>query len=671
MAEDKKKTDENTETHLVEECKLNLQSYWRATQSLRSDIRESNDFVVGGVRQWKQDDANKLAGEQRPVLSFNACQPIINFLAGYQAEREQDFRAFPRGSEDEQLGRLATGQLKYAMDVASGPRELHTLFRRGSIGGLSVIEVGHSFEFTDDLLEGDASLVVLPDNAWACDPGARRYDRNDAAWQCKLMWMGLKEAKDRWPGKQFTNITSGIGDATGADARTTGVPDHLLTEFFSKDTQQVRILQYWYQVPVKAVLLVDSARPGAAGIFRMKNEQEAENAMKAIRDQAGEAMARRFRIQTAENVAVLENVETGEQMSMPSEEEAEKRMDFMKKQAGMSTTASYQIHKRQLKALRTCHLTAWDLLDAGPSPYMEDWRYPFVPFIAYQDSDDYNSIKGLVQDIKDPQREINWQHSTLLDVVVRGPKGQTWIPKAEGADLQKIKQEIHRAGYVGEFVSQQPPVYIPPAAWDQGAMNLLQFSIQSIMQITGINAEMLGQTTQKTVSGRAIQSRQAGGLVGVGSLLMNWMQTKRQVGHLLLKRIQQFYSVEKMMRVVGDNQRMAQEMGLLGAIITPDEVLFEQLKTMKNTDFDVKIDFQESSATARQAVFNQMMQLVATGFPVPPELVLETTDVPFKEEIKGALAKQGMQPPNEAIAKVIGAGQGQGASGADGVNTSR
>ena len=665
MADEKK---ENTDTHLVEECKLNLQSYWRATQSLRSDIRESNDFVVGGIRQWRDDDAKKLVGEQRPVLSFNTCQPVINFLAGYQSEREQDFRAFPRGSEDEQLGRLATGQLKYAMDVANGSREMHTLFRRGTIGGLSVIEVGHSFEFTDDLLEGDASLVVLPDNAWACDPGARRYDRNDAAWQCKLMWMGLKDAKARWPGKQFTNLSASIGDATGADARTTGVPDHLLAEFFSKDTQQVRIMQYWYQVPVKAVMLVDMARPGGSGIFRMKNEKEAEAAMKAIHDQAGAAIAQRFRIMPTDTATVLENVETGEQVPVASEEEAEKRLDFMKKQAGTGATASYQIHKRELKALRTCHLTAWDLLDDGPSPYLEDWRYPFVPFIAYQDSDDYNSIKGIIQDIKDAQREINWQHSTLLDVVARGPKGQTWIPKAEGSDIQKLKQEIHKAGFIGEFAAQVPPVYIPPAAWDQGAMNLLTFSVEAIMRITGINAELMGQTTQKTVSGRAIQSRQAGGLVGVHSMLLNWTSTKRMVGHLLLKRIQQFYSVEKMMRVAGENQRMAQEMGLLGAVVTPDEMLFEQLKKMKNTDFDVKIDFQESSATARQAVFNQMMQLVATGFPVPPELVLETTDVPYKEEIKAALAKQGMQPPNEGVARVIGASQGSGGGGADGVN---
>ena len=672
MPDYKKKPESEKEgsTHLVEECKLNLQSFWRATQALRSDIREDFDFVVGGLRQWRTDDANKLLAEKRPVQSFNACQSIINFLSGYQAEREQDYRAFPRGAEDEQIGRLATGQLKYAMDVASGVRELHTLFRRGSIGGLQVVEVGHSYEFTDDLLEGEASLTVLPENGWACDPGSRRYDRNDATWQCKLMWMPLSEAKRRWPNKQFANITTSVGDVTGADARTTGVPDHLLSEFYSKDTQSVRILQYWYQVPIKSVMLVDMARAGSEGIFRMESEQKAEEALKEIRDNAGKAMASRFRIMPVESMFTLDNLQTGESFPVPTADEAQQRLDFMMKQEGMKAVQSYRIEKRDLKALRVAHLSAWDLLEDGPSPYLEDWRYPFVPFIPYQDMDDYNAIKGLIRDIKDPQREINWNHATLLDIMIRAPKGRTWLPKEGQHNLEKLKQEGHRPGVYFEHAGPVP-VYEQPGTFDQGFMTMLTFGVDAIMRITGLNAELMGQTTQKTVSGRAIQSRQAGGLVGVGSLLMNWQETKRLVGTLLLKRIQQFYSVEKMLRIAGEQQRFAKAMGMLGQSVLPDQVLFEQLKRVKNTEFDVVVGFSESSATARQATFNQMIQLAAMGVPIPGELIVESSDVAYKEEILAALKQSGMQPPNEALAKVMGASQGSSPSQSDGVNLSR
>ena len=137
---------------------------------------------------------------------------------------------------------------------------------------------------------------------------------------------------------------------------------------------------------------------------------------------------------------------------------------------------------------------------------------------------------------------------------------------------------------------------------------------------------------------------------------------------LLLKRIQQFYSEQKMLRILGESQRLAEAMGILGTAVEPAEVLVARFKRIKDLEFDVKVDFQEASPTARQAVFNQLMQLTAAGWPTPPELLLESSDVGYKEEMKAALKAKGMQPPNEALAKVLSAGQGQGAPQPDGVN---
>ena len=127
-----------------------------------------------------------------------------------------------------------------------------------------------------------------------------------------------------------------------------------------------------------------------------------------------------------------------------------------------------------------------------------------------------------------------------------------------------------------------------------------------------------------------------------------------------------------MLRIVGQGQRVAQEMGLLGTQIAPQEILLEQFKKMKNLEFDVRVDFQAASPTERAAVFNQMLQGMAAGFPIPPQILLEASDWPYKEEIKAALEKQNNQlnPPNEALGKVLGAGQGQTAS-PNGVNISQ
>lgn len=100
----------------------------------------------------------------------------------------------------------------------------------------------------------------------------------------------------------------------------------------------------------------------------------------------------------------------------------------------------------------------------------------------------------------------------------------------------------------------------------------------------------------------------------------------------------------------------------------PPEMVYEQYKTIKDLSYDVVVGFQDPTTTAREANLNRMMQMMAAGFPIPPNLIVEASDLPYKEEITAALQQQGMQQPNADLAKVLSAGQGQGA---DGVNTSQ
>lgn len=651
-----------------EDIRAGLESFWKSTQTLRDNTKSSFEFVVGGVRQWKADDISTLTEQNRPVMSFNLCQDKVNFLSGYQAEREQDYRYFPRGAEDEHLGRLATSIVKYSMDQSDGDYTQHQQFRKGIIGGNQIMEIGHSYEFTDDLMEGDVSLTVLPENSWACDIGARRYDRNDAKWQAKLMWFTKDEMDRRFPKKDGSwTVGTGFWEGASADPRTTGVPDHYLVEYFDKSTQRMRVIQYWYRKPIEIAIL---ANLKTGEVQRFSSGKDAETYLKQMQDEYGVKAGSLYHIADTSEVVNLVNLATGAMRPMADREAAESEIKNIRRQAGAMIASQYQIIARDATALRVAHCTAWEKIDDGPSPYLEDWRYPFSPFICYQDLDDYNSIKGIIEDIKDPQRELNWHYSTLLDVIIRGPKGGVWLDASMDNRLPKLKQDYSRPGFMGTFTGQ-PPIPVMPQIVPQADMDMIQFSLNEAMRITGLTGEVLGQSTQKTVSGRAIQARQAGALVGVASVLLNWQQTKKYQGQLLLKRIQQFYSVEKMMRIVGQNQQVAKEMGMIGQAVVPDEVLLARFKQMKNTEFDTVVGFQEASPTARAAVATQLLQLRAAGFPIPPQVIVESADLPFKEEIKAALQAQNNQlgPPDEALGKILGAGQGQ--SNPNGVNATQ
>lgn len=653
------KEEQSEAEDLIKNVLGSVTSYFEQTRDHRAKVLEDFYFNEGGERQWDPKDVAKLRADERPVLSFNVSGPIVNFIAGYQAEREQDYRAFPRGTDDEQLGRLMTAQMKYAVDMTRGSHALHQGFRKGIIGGQSVFEVGHSFDYTDDLLNGDIKLDVLEHNTWYYEPGARRYDRADAQHQGKLIWMTPLEAKRKWPA-HAASLERGLNkDWLKEDPLLTGVPQHILEQLVDYEHGRIRILQHWYRVPVEVALVVD-LRTG--DVRRMDNEQAAEQEIRRVYDTAGATAASQYRIEKTKSQSALINHMTGHVHTFRQPEHAQQALDMVRQKAGADAAQMFDMVVRPTTALRVANVTAWEMLDDKPSPYGTDWRFPFAPFTCFQDTDDVNSVKGVIRDIKDPQREINWHHSTMLDSLIRGPKGGVWIDKSANADVQKLRSEYSRAGFIGEY-SGQPPIPVNPQALNEGDMAMLQFGLDAIMRIAGVNAEMLGQTTQKTVSGRAIQSRQSGGLVGIGSLFINWQETKQLVGELLLRRIQQYYPPEKMDRIVGKEHRMLQSIGLFGPQSIPDEQMYQMFKQLKQIDMNIVVDFQDASPSFRTAMASQLMQLKAAGAPVPLQLVIESMDPPFKNEILAELAKQGEQPANPNLAQVVSAGQGQAPTG--------
>jgi hypothetical protein len=654
----------------------NVLNFLNTSAPLRLEIDEDFKFNRGGTAQWKDEDVAALNKDKRPVESFNVGGAVINFLAGYESERRKDLRYFPRGTEDEQIGRLSTALGRYAMDVGEGDAQLHRHFRKGAIGGHSALYTCLNFDYTDDLVEGEIDFQVLSENSFGYSPFARRYDRNDSDFFYMMYWMSLDEAHRKWPNhKGILTPTFGTEWLAGTDAQT-GVPMQVRQVFYNKETQQVRIVRYFYRKPVEVVLL---ANHQTQEYERMGSEKEAEAKLQAIYDTAGQAAAANFSIQTADSQTAL-IAPSGQIQTFATPDEAVQVLDNLKAQVGAAATKDFEIVTRPTTTMRMSHNVAWEELDDQKSPYgtvdaatgdvIPDWRSPFVYFVPYQDTDDFLSIKGVWRDIKDPQRNVNWYLSTAQDKLVRGPKGMLWVLKGEHTDINKLAVKVAKAGFVGEYAAKIPD-YIPPPPIAQEDLVMVNTMLEAIMRITGINAELLGQTTQKTVSGRAIQSRQSGGLVGVASLLMNWQASQKYFGDLLIRRIQQFYSVAKMNRIIGDEQRMEQQMGLLGLEQVKQDpmVVYEKLKRIKDVDFDVVVEFQDHAPSARSAIFSQLTQMAAIGIPVPPDVIIESSDAPYKDTIKAAIAKQGMQPPNEALAKVVGAGQGQTAN-PDGVNRS-
>jgi len=660
-----KSKNRKKEKDLVSQVTKEVKSAFDASQFLRQAMKDDIRFEIGGKGQWKASDYEERTAEKRPALSFNIIHPQVNLLCGIQEDREQDYRYFPRGGEDEFTARIATLAVKNLCDRSGAIHEERKQFRLGSACGLSVLKVYHSYDYTDDLIEGDIKVNCLETNTWYCDPRARLYNRIDARYQGELMWMDADEIDDTWPGhkSRMTNVA----DWLPYEPSLTGVPDHFIRELYDKEKDLIRVMRHYYRVPVSVTLLINKAAPPDQAVQRVKDEKTAEAMIQSIYDSAGADAAAPFSIYQTAQSHVLLNQQTGDMMPVMTPDEGQQMIDQLRSEAGREAANAYTILSRDTTALRCAHLTGWELLDDKPQEDFDGWRYCYSPFICFQDSDSLDDIKGIVRDLKDPQQEINLHHSTIVDTMSRAPKGQTWVNKADNQDLEKLKKQLPRPGFVGEY-STQPPVYYPPGSFSPGDLAMVEFGLDMSMRISNINSSTLGQDTQKTVSGRSKMASQSGALMGIGPIFGNWKRTKEYTGLLYLKAIQQHYSPEKLDRVIGQEGRMGTVMGLdMQMPIDPQE-LYAAFKRIADLEADCIVGFQEASQSARDGIFNRLMQMGTIGLPVPGEMIIEASDVPYKDEIKKSLAQKGMQQPNQAMAQALGAGQGQGA--AAGVNKS-
>jgi hypothetical protein len=296
---------------------------------------------------------------------------------------------------------------------------------------------------------------------------------------------------------------------------------------------------------------------------------------------------------------------------------------------------------------------------------------------------------GIVRNLHDPQDEYNKRYSNIL-AHLNSSTHSGWVNRRTGgANKQQLELMGSKPGIVVEFASIAP-VQIKPVEMSSGHFGMLQHGERSILRISGINAELVGQTTQVTVSGRAIRARQEGGQTILKPRFRNFEEAQLDLARMMLSRVQQYYPVEKIRRIIGVAE-LNTPLGPNGQSIftdpqtgqpMPDEAIVQTLKTMRTTKFDLVLRLAPATASERQAQFEQAVQLAglvtASGRPLGPntmQAMIDLADMPTR--LASGLKKDSEQPivpdlvqpggQNEQVQRMIENVRGGRAGGSEGV----
>lgn len=277
-------------------------------------------------------------------------------------------------------------------------------------------------------------------------------------------------------------------------------------------------------------------------------------------------------------------------------------------------------------------LTATEVLEKT------EWLGRYIPIVRVVGEelvvDGKVERRGMVRDMRDPQRAYNYARSQFVDRVSLAPKAP--FVGAEGMFQNPNWKRANKANLAYlEYAPQgqhPPPRREPGPDASPGLIAEIQMTAEELRSVTGIYNAGLGDRSNE-VSGVAIDSRKLESDVGNYHYLDNLAKAIRYTGKILVDLIPKIYSGARMVRILkpgGEEERVQ--------INQPfqDQQGRQQHYNLTSGRYDVAVDVGPSYTTQRQEAVSSMLE-IAKAFPqsvqVMGDLIAKNMDWPEADEI--------------------------------------
>ena len=596
------------EVHEVFEAMLENDSHWMDA------AEESARFYTGsfGTGQWEEADLQTLRAEGRPPLQLNIILPKVNLVTGVERQGRSSWKARPIESDDENEAMLTTALL-YHLDRN---RKLQSLFSRvfkdGVITGRGWIDIS-----VEPGKYYDGELTIKRES-WAnvhIDPECRTPDTKDWNYLARTKYLTLNQLRSMYPDavgdmeniESFLDVPYEAGEEIGSYYRNAEPinPAYHLDPVHRK----VRVLEMWNREYEKEHFIINkaTARISPTGFA---SKRSAENQIKELQ-------------------------EMEEAANMP-----------MKTEFGVISRVVPKTYVTLSAGMRI-------LQEKKSNPYMHN-EFPLVPyFYHFEDMGDYIETFGIVENMKDPQREKDKRRSQMLDIINRSPRGGgvfagNKVSQEEMNEASTTGRWIGIPGFKGritDFMQQWSNSHLSIVGSIAAMEQKAEFDAK---EISGATDPMMGIATSTKESGIAAQTRIRQGMMTLQEQMENLDMTKTTVLMQALKNMQQFYTPDKIKRIIGAETEKAQSPEELEVI---NETINRFLTNFEKFEFDIVLDKGENSPTMKAAKAQQVGELVRNGFSSLFPLYVELSDMDagreilekFEEERSAQMQAQQMQ----------------------------
>ena len=305
------------------------------------------------------------------------------------------------------------------------------------------------------------------------------------------------------------------------------------------------------------------------------------------------------------------------------------KMDVMKYMLEKDRRMAEQEERHPILAVReqvipvlNCTTTIGEIeLENVERPYGEMSLFPIIRFIPYFLNGNYFAV---IDNLIDPQKEKNKRRSQALGLLNTSANSGFFDQKDEGAiDVDELQEEGSSPGHVIQYKSVKP-TKIAPTQLSTGHIQLEQLAENDAAKISSVNANMLAQGAASE-SGVKDRQRINQGLIGSEVIFDNMKYTHKIYSETMIEMIRygNTFTTQEMMAIASEAKIEANV-----------DQLLEAIRSRKIGRYGIEISSSPTNPTIKMANWDMLIDMAQIyGELIPPDIVIEASDLPKKEEI--------------------------------------
>lgn len=547
----------------------------RAHSRWKKHAKEWYDLVAG--EQWSQDDKASLLDQMRVPITFNRVGPMIDAVTGAEVLNRQAVVFYGRELGDAQVSEVLTGAADWVRDQCDAEDHESDAF-----GDLVICGMGWTETFLDyeDSPEGDIKVPRIDPLEMGWDPASKERNLADSRYRYRVRSYDKDTFKAKFGSEIYDRVLAAQEQESDDGSRSDVdiAQDEYRNDTGSNQNQRARVTvtqMQWFD-------LEDG--------FAVENPQS--GMIEAI---------------DKDQYKALVQMALAQQMPPPQAAKQKRKTYYQALYAG-----PVLIEKKQLK----CNHFTLKAMTGKRDRNRGMWY-------------------GLVRAMADPQMWANKWLSQLLHIINTNAKGGLLFETGAFANQQKAEKEWARPDSLtelnpGALAGNRVQPKVPPPL-PAGLKDLLEFSVESLPQVSGINLEMLG-LVQREQAGVLEQQRKRSGYAILAVFFDALRKYRKEQGRVLLDYIQRYISDGRLIRIKGK----------AGQQYVP---LVRQPGVAR---YDVVVDEAPMSANQKDMVWSMLTQMMPMlkDAPLPMDVWSKLLEYsPLPSSLSAEIGKALTQPP--------------------------